>query len=299
MRRSEQKGFSLIEASIGITLMIALSFGAYALLTNFRKSEVDQQKRAELAGARVEVEKFLSSNEHFERMIKNAANGTSPNRNSLRCIVQNTDCRASGGGPLVLMYSYETNQPVNVVANPTDPQQGLTADGAPCNEFDRVNGNLRCPYRYEVSWRPLCPSDNSKPCLKPAMELRADLVYSPPKQDRQINSKIPVVNLERYRVRYVRSETSDDPQTVCFSVGGVWLNDQCQRQKVVCDDYEYVVGFEENGDVICSSIDNFYCPAGMVLNKINNDGTFDCVAGCANQSGGYSGNFFKKKKKKK
>lgn len=284
--RQDQRGFSLVESLIGMAIMAGMGAAAYALLSDFQKKQQQQLNATGLLGARSEIERFLSSEEQYARLTKDAKeNAASPNKGSLMCILNKSDCRSTAGGPLRLMYDYSATspKPMLVVADPSNPTQGLTSSGAPCNTFNRVSGDDKCPYRYEVRWRPVCPADLTKACTSPSLELVATLEFRPPATPTELSKKIPPIDRAKYRVAYLRAEKNDSVSETCLSVDGVYssstgncytnLSNQCGAE-------QFVVGFDDNGRPRCGSIKNFQCKAGTVLVSLTETGDYKCAPGC-------------------
>lgn len=272
------RGYSLLEVAVGTGIMIGLSIAGFAALSTFFDQQAKQGAASGLYGVRTEISKAFSSEEAFKNSMNLPENGT-----VFGCVRAKTSCTGAGGSFVLIG---KNGKPVSGVGNPAVPSEGLDRNGKVCSAsdgttggFNAVDGNDKCPYRYEVRWRPICaPGDTV--CRDPTVELIATLSHKPSSTTRSI----AVANPERYKVQYIRKESRDTLAEACLSLGGNFFPslNECRLDPTgPCPPNQFVTGFDSMGAKKCVPMPTAQCPAGKVLIKANADGSFQCANGCA------------------
>lgn len=148
-------GYSLIE----LTISMGLSFFLCATAANFIVINTNFQKninhRLAIQNFKSEILNNLFNGPNWAVTIANANNwniGGGTNT-GLECLHYNTDCSQSSG--TFTIYSSATNQ---ILYNSNDPTAGFDLNGQVCNGFSMTSPNPACPYRYNISWSPICQS---------------------------------------------------------------------------------------------------------------------------------------------
>jgi hypothetical protein len=95
-----------------------------------------------------------------------------PQNTSFACLVNSTDCSSVSGTD-----SFKINDPSGVVFyKAADPKAGFSYGGVSCT-ISSPQGDDRCPFRFVITWRPIC---SATPCSPPSSILiQAKLQYKP------------------------------------------------------------------------------------------------------------------------
>jgi hypothetical protein len=73
--------------------------------------------------------------------------------------------------------------------------QGIDVTGNVCRGFDAQVGNAACPFRYAVTWLPICPDVGS--CARPKFRVRGQLTF-------KSNIASGAYNFEKFNFQIIR-----------------------------------------------------------------------------------------------
>lgn len=282
MKRLTQAGFSMIEISIALAMLSGLGFAVYGIFTHFQTGQRNQMAAAGLLGARAGVSNTLSSKEGFEAVLNSPKNSA-----SFACIKNKLDCTGAGAK---LYLVNKDGKPVDGAADPTDPSDGISLDGRPCNTFNSASPEekKRCPLRYEAQWRAVCPPSPAN-CLKPSVELTAGLINN----DSISATELSKINPSKYRVSFLRQETNDSVADICMSIDGTPVStSECVTKFArECPVGQFVIGFTNQGEAKCGAFTAANCPAGQVVIGVSASG-LKCGPGCDSNGSSILGNLY-------
>lgn len=267
--QSRQRGFTLIEALVGLLVM---SF-AMGTLSFVFKSVYDAQHSTNIlrsaATLRTALVDSVNSVQGWNRTV------AFPDNTSLSCLQQTNarDCTGQGG-PIAVMNGAE-----GVVFNSLRPTTGIDQYGNPCDAFDAnpAGGNDDCLLRYDLQWRALCPT--SGPCSNPEVEITGTLQYNPA-------NKRFAFNTTRFNFRLVRGLEVNSLYNACVSVHGDFdpITRTCALpMRGYCPDGQFVVGLSSDPGSLNKKICRPFigaCPAGNVITGISSTGMPSCTPTC-------------------
>ncbi len=191
------------------------------------------------------------------------------------CMQVGVGCAPGAGGALILKDAKG-----EIYMDPTNVGFGLNREAKPCDstadgQFEPVDGNNRCPYRYELSW-----SAVNCDAVKCDVEITGTFRYSP---SRSIAS-MPF-NAARYAIKTIRKKEDGSLQAACTSVGGVF-----DQVRLICTPKPESATLCPNGRVlrilvngeapVCEAIVNTLsvCPQGTAARGLAADGSLICEA---------------------
>lgn len=111
---------------------------------------------------------------------------------SLQCLREGTSCASALNGinPIpVIMASDGT-----VFYDSQDESKGVSSSGAPCDTFKTSGYNPQCPYRAEVSWRPICTGA----CVNPQIQVTVRFFHQ------RSSGRSVAVNTENFTVEILK-----------------------------------------------------------------------------------------------
>lgn len=189
---------------------------------------------------------------------------------AMSCEKNKTDCSAFKN----------TDTPITVLAADgtklTDPNNaafGFTHFGAVCNSFSSTSGNDSCPFKFEISWRPICPTVG--PCTNPQNRFRGTLTAKGVKADYS-QLKITKFNFLIYPAKYDNTMESN-----CNAIGGSFNsgNGSCTLPLAgMCPNGQIVMGVDATSNQkICGYLFSGVCPSGYKISNVNSSGGMTCV----------------------
>jgi len=266
-KTNSQAGFTLTEIVIvaGLIGVVTLSLTTVMNIMSKRQGEIENSSWA--YDLRFEVTNAINSKKAFETYTMTS----NPN---LACVVNNTDC--SGQGGLIRLMDTGGN-PLRLVAAPGNPNQGINRRGDVCNTY---GASPDCPFRYEVSWTPICPSSGG--CKDPQVQLNSRMLISPVASN--ISNTFRGGNFD-LRVNRVE-KGSMDVAKICGSLGGHMEGVKCvMKIQDPCPDpaKPFIIGYNSDGSPRCAmEATDKHCPPGGVITSISGaNGNYECMSGCA------------------
>ena len=163
------RGFSnvLIMAMLAIVISLAM----IALLSQPNKPKYLFNVHNSMSVIKQNIYLHLDSPEGWNNTLADTTN------TSLTCIKDHTDCSAFNGikTPLVAVRDLVNNAVLSSLDLAT---QGVGLDGNKCSFYDVTNGNIKCPIKVSVTWKPDC---TGSPCIDPIYVIEVIFSYSGPR----------------------------------------------------------------------------------------------------------------------
>lgn len=300
-RLRDESGMTLLEITIAAAIALVVVASGVAFLTSWNKETVQINTIHWLTQARDEIKLSIQDEKTFDATFHRPENAT-----SFACALNKTDCRGAGG-PIMLqakagLLGLAVNKPIlQKVFNPADPAHpnaGLTARGEPCDGFTAAPaGSSACPFRFTVSWKPLCPASGA--CIDPGIEVSVKLDYNPTQSDRDQRRAL-IVNTGAYGLTVRKGQTGTDPGTLCASIHG-HLNGSGNCVTTLsqgCPSGQFILGFTDDSQPYCGyafggadpTAPPHMCPTGQVLLGVDSSGVLHCAVGCQNAPAPSGGN---------
>lgn len=157
---TNSKGFSLIEAILASAIM-CVGVGSMAMFMDvFSKSNKQISNRDIVETKKQEIINLILDRTNWAYTVANTANTT------FDCIRLRTDCASLvGAGSTFKVYNSSSQILLDTVASTT----GFNTAGKDCSQFNASTSNPNCPYRYALSWEPICPSSGA--CTRPRIKV--------------------------------------------------------------------------------------------------------------------------------
>lgn len=252
------QGLSLMETMVGVVITGVAITGVVSVV-----SMVSQEKMSTNLSRVLQLklsQALEATNSSQAWLMTIAANPT------LSCLEPSSgaDCRGVEG-PIILKNS--SNETIY------DNVQGFNLSGQPCDGFDAITGNSRCPFRYEIRWRALCPAGGS--CKSPQVQVIGKLKFND-------GSKTPpVLNPAKYSFNVVLGQEGNSLRRSCEAVGGTFSasSGTCQLPLGSCPSGQVVIGVNStNNQAICKPLLRIAdrCPAGLIAVGLRPNGYLHC-----------------------
>lgn len=167
--KTDERGFWLVQSLVGITL--------FALVTTlvagyFRDSFKSLQKSLTQESAKMihkNIFNSLSSSQAFLLTVQDADNS------DMQCldptVIPAIPCVANPAG-----YVFRLRNAANEIIMDNDATSGININGETCDTYNAASGNIHCPFKYELTWKPLCPPVGA--CMNPAIEITGTFKFS-------------------------------------------------------------------------------------------------------------------------
>ncbi|MCM2277199.1 MAG: prepilin-type N-terminal cleavage/methylation domain-containing protein [Oligoflexia bacterium] len=273
-----QEGFTLAE------LAIALGVGGIVMLTAMAVLSIQDRARLELdtlpwlQAVRTDLIQALRTDGWRKTAL-------SPRNHNLDCVrrkIANPSARVScsGAGGHLLEVRNGSNEVLfeEHSAFPLNFSRGFNWKGRPCDSFDPVTGDRACPFKYVLSWRPICADPS---CSNPDIAVQGQLLFSPGSSARM---RVPS---QPYSFSLLISADGEVPEVTCEQtlLGSydpalrrcrMRLHDQCANPN------QFLVGFERSGKPICQAraLLNGNCGGTGFLQGVDADGNPICTSKC-------------------
>ena len=248
------KGYTIIESIVAIAI-IGIGIGGFITFSvMILKNQRNLASETVIENKKNEIIQNLNSRVSWLKTI---------NFNNIACLKRDGGNCSAVGGPF----------PIAVI-NGNDVQ--LTDLAVGNRGFDKhsdfcVYGNANCPFRFLVSWSPICESAVS--CKEPIVQISATLERTAEAED-----QVPIAAAHNFN--YIRGSFTIGSKDNCQSVGGTFddatwkclLPNNNQR----CPDGRIVKGMNADGTIDCQPLVNSACAAGEYAKGVNPDGTLLC-----------------------
>lgn len=172
----------------------------------------------------------------------------------------------------------------NILTDPSQANLGFREDGTACNTFNSTTGNDSCPYRFDVSWRPICPG-GGLPCVNPQSRFTGTLRYKP------ANQKSTIVNQTKYNFQIFPAKLDSTLEGSCKAINGTFDGNtgQCVLPMAgLCPPNQVVVSVNTtNNTKNCDYLIKNVCSAGQAIDFVDANGNVVCktISYCPPSSG--------------
>ena len=167
-----QKGMTLVEVMLASFVIMVSVLGASTIGNLIYSTSSVLTSSNARDGVRSEINRNLTNNSVWRSTYMDI------NNTSMTCLRDRTDC--SGVSAMANRSFRIVKFGGEVIYDPSanGGLAGFNRQGVKCNAatdglFDATNGNYKCPLRYDLSWRPLCPP--SGVCIDPIVEISASV----------------------------------------------------------------------------------------------------------------------------
>jgi Tfp pilus assembly protein PilV len=255
-----QAGMTLLEllTVVGLTTVIA---AGVAGMNHFALQSAKQLDSTSMA---------LGLKNTFITQIENtvAWQKTLENNPEMSCLLTQTECLNT---PPQAFNLY--NEKGQLAYDAKSPTAGFTATRRNCNDFP--NKATSCVYRFDLTWKPLCPVTG--PCTNPLVMVSADLQLDDPGS---LNGS-SVMQDKNYSLQVFKSYAKNSMEANCVAVGGVYdaVTKTCKAKlsDQRCGPGQVVAGVEGNGNIICAPLFKAKCDANEVLTGVGPTGLPICT----------------------
>jgi len=285
------KGMTIVEAMVGVSVLTIVGLSTAAVITNMAQAKkyIDIHRSAVLVNKQIVAK--IQSEYSWERTIQGLG---------ISCLVNDTDCSSHVNYPAgtsvalpegVTVTDVSSNLSLydergNLFYNTAAGGSGFSLSGMPCDDFDRLNGNKRCPFRYNLQWRARCPSAGA--CINPQIEINGQFVYRWAQNEPQ-----PPLNANQFSFTMLRPLKASTLANYCRSIGGSFdeATGRCRMgfQDRLCPaagtprtpatlgnwpSDQFFYGLDERGEPICQPlIGNCGLGGDLILTGFNPGGT--------------------------
>jgi prepilin-type N-terminal cleavage/methylation domain-containing protein len=254
-----QRGFSLIEILFALAIAsIAILLTSRALL-DAQGTQSESESSYWVAARRAEMQTIVKS--------ANGWNDILANNPDMSCLSASTGC-AAFSSPQPLKFPIDS-----IILDGGSSATGMDRSGNFCTSFDAVNGNGSCTTGIDLKWQALCANPGC--------------VYPQPKLTIQFAKKLPgqaVQNLTSQQLILFRDPKLQSISEVCAAMGGVLMGMSCTLPQLTssCNSAagQFVLGFDNVGNVICGKPAPGGCAASDVVTGFNANGGVVCSPAC-------------------
>ena len=214
---SNEIGFALTEIMVSVGLMSIVFLNWASISTMIANATQSTNTGASLESVRRLSLQALQSSVAMSNTIKDPTNAQGP----LACVSSNTPCAVASGHQGFRLL----DENGNLVVDGVSPTAGVTANGAPCTGYNAQNPTAACPYQYQLTWTPQCPTGQPN-CVAPLMKIQGSFVLpATGKMNTSLNSSqfdfltyYSLTPPHNYLVGYVVNEPNPESQTVLNSI---------------------------------------------------------------------------------
>lgn len=186
----KNKGMSLIEVMIILTVMSLISLGMATLFKNMTSVQNRTSTKTVLYEIQHNVEEAIRNDTAWSLAVNDGANAA-----TMTCLRDGNTC-ADGFSPAGNLRIYDAAGAIEF--DGSSGTAGWDLNGQPCNTFN-AGGNDDCPFRYELRLTAQCPP-GVNPCPKPIVTVTGQLTFAPD----EISDLENRINTNNYQVRIER-----------------------------------------------------------------------------------------------
>lgn len=259
-RKLGERAFSMIETMVVAGAVATIGGFGYQMVSDMNKNRSYNTAISGVSQARAKIIDAINGTQSWK---------VSLTENGINCVLNKTNCSAFAGSPTpVAIHDVAGTK----LTDPSAANAGFDMAGSPCSGFSPA-GSPTCPFRYEVTWQPICPVAGS--CLNPQEKLVGTLKFEPG------NSMKSLINLSKLSFQVLRGQSFASFNETCQSVGGTFDNNirSCKLPlEGVCPPGQIVIGIDPtNNTKICRILWTGACPSGTVMVGTNEYGTPVCM----------------------
>jgi hypothetical protein len=237
-------GVSLVSVLVSISVLAVCS---YLLMTSYQtvfvtKSRINDQLSTFLFRARVMG--VLGSQEGMARTIaKNPIMSCMNDKVNKGCL----SLKSSAPIPIKLVDANDT-----VLTDPSNPSLGFAPDGSICTSYNSSSGNDACPFRFDITWKPICDPDITDSCYNPQSEVKASFTA------KARTKNTAVFQSSNMDFTIYPAAVINNAQNQCSAFGGTFN--------------------QAAGTCALPMYQESECPPGYIVKNLNNNGTtFNCA----------------------
>ncbi|RYZ85419.1 MAG: type II secretion system protein, partial [Proteobacteria bacterium] len=160
MSTRNKNGFTLLEFLASLGVVVILGSGVAAISTAFSKSSQNTAAVTSAMSIQMALMAKIQSTDAWAKTVQNNAD--------MACLANKTDCSGATGGTFAL-YSEDGTV---FYDSKSSTQNGFNLDAQQCGTFSPTAG-LDCPFRYELTWKPVCGATG--PCPNPLITVSGNL----------------------------------------------------------------------------------------------------------------------------
>lgn len=227
----ENKGVTLVEIMIVVTLMSLIGLGMSTLLTNMVSIQRKSDIKTTMQMIKQNLEGHINDDTAWSNTVNHATNAT-----PLACLrIMAPACVNNAVQNNFNIYDRNNN----LVFQGNSATGGLDLQGQPCNTFTAppATGNPACPIRYNLRWTAECAGTAT--CQRPTVRIQGILIYNPENRSDVSNMiatsqydidfrKGEIVRHEPIEIRSIK--TSGTAAGIGNCTPGAWVNRQLIRE---------------------------------------------------------------------
>jgi len=230
-----QKGISITEVLLVSTVSITIMMGIISMFNQLYRGMSLAESKYTFMSLRDSFKALLLDDNVWYNTV-NASINTSLDclKNNATNVANGFDCSANMNIDNPILEIHGGDSANSYVAYQVGPSTGgkffgFKKTGEPCPDFDPTNGDVACPIRVEVTWKPLCLVATN--CKGPMTEVSAKFHYNTG------NVQSSNINVKVFNFSIKRPGKSVTPEDTCASLGGVFnsTTKQCSIDATITD----------------------------------------------------------------
>lgn len=257
---------------ISLAVVAAAVIGVIAFSDAFR-SAITQQKKFETIDVLQVVEESIIGTIENDAAWKQTITSA-----GLGCLSADGNVCQPGSSPINVYLADGTQ-----LLSSGNDSLGFDYFGTPCTGFNPTTPNDNCPFKFVVTWTPVCAGACSPTLISPL----TGVPMEPPVQINILlrysgtNKTVSSINLnQRFKKQFNRGELAGTLAAACRSAGGDFdaKVQKCRFQSRSCPTGEVLNGFDATGQPTCISnpfLDKT-CGSGFAPHQIAAGGHLKC-----------------------
>ncbi len=203
---SPQRGFSLIETMIAVSIAGIVAFAGITVFEGFAASKSRSKSLNALARFRYAL---MSSVKSSDSLLKTG---------QFDCMINKAACLSPPAAGYTQFSALDPDLTKLTKTDVEDAAYGFTRDAKPCSTFP----SKTCPFRYVTEWRAICTPTIPGSCLTPQYKIRARLNVAP-----DAGLALQISNggaaLGRYDFEMTVGQVIGTYEQSCRSIGGTYV----------------------------------------------------------------------------
>ncbi|HEX7672809.1 MAG TPA: hypothetical protein VF412_01490 [Bdellovibrio sp.] len=261
--RASQKGISLVSVIVALAI-VSIGFFAVnsSLLTSLNvKSHLNMD--ANIAVFRSKVISSLANAATLDQILQlNSA---------MACEANRSDCSSMKGiDSNVIVVGPDGTK----LTDATNASFGFTKDGSTCTTYDATSGSDECPFRFDVTWTPICPPSGS--CANPQNKFKGTFSF----KGKQLT--LDAIKMKKFNFVVIPSHYNNSLESNCTAIKGVFnsANGSCTLPlEGMCPNGQVVVGLDTTtNQKTCGYLFSGMCSPGYKISNVDSSGNLTCVA---------------------
>jgi hypothetical protein len=264
------RGFGIVEVLMGGAMVVITSMLVWTVITDSMSFEKKFTSVFWLQSIRSELIGSLKSKDGFVHTAR-----SNPEMNCIKLKLDQAKLVSCDNGALSEIKVIKGPRG-DLLLNNAAPSSGFDSNGRPCSSFEPLAGNDQCPFRYKITWRPVCQSSG---CSSPDSIFEGKLEVSFKRKDSIINPKSYSFSL------FVAGDGEKELSSCEESLLGDFdkASAKCKLKiSMQCPSGQYVKGFNSDGSPICQVVSpiNGECSGGLRLSGVDGAGNALCTGWC-------------------